>query len=108
MTATQTTAPSLTKQQPWPDGVTARIVTTMGLRLGNPDATVDITTDPGHGMNAAAHEATCRPCGWTASRSVDRNKVIEKAQDHADGCTALPNPTAAPEPERRLWLHDNA
>lgn len=84
---------SFPSQQPWPDGVTARLVTRMGQRLSNPEATVDITTHPGHGHLPTRLSAACRPCGWSLDRDDNHNKVLAKAQDHADGCTALPNPT---------------
>lgn len=87
---TTSTRPDLTTQPDWPDGTTARFVTRIGMVTRDPRAVVDIHTNADH---PAIHYATCRPCGWTDS-DTKRNKVVDKAQDHADGCTALPNPTA--------------
>lgn len=89
---TQTTG--LATQTPWLEGVTARIVTRMGLRLNNPNATVDITEHPRPGL-ATTHKAHCQPCGWQDDAYADRNKVLDKAQYHADLCSALPKPTTA-------------
>jgi len=86
-----TTVPNPDRQQPWPTGVNARLVTRMGVLLDNWDATVDITT---HDNLAPTHDAHCRPCGWTAHLDTNRNKVVDKAQKHADRCTALPTPTS--------------
>lgn len=91
---TTPTTPSLRTQTKWADGITARIVTHMGLLLDNPEATVDITTHHGHAPNLDTHEAACKPCGWNTPRYTDRNKVLDQAQDHANVCTALPNPAA--------------
>lgn len=88
---TTSTRPDLTTQPDWPDGATARIVTRIGMATRDPKAVVDLHAHPD---NPALHQATCQACGWTADTDSKRNKVVERAQDHADGCTALPNPTA--------------
>lgn len=94
-TASETTTDRLTTTTEWPAGVTARLVTRIGMRLADPTATVDITTHPARGMLPARLSAACQPCGWTQDRDDNHNKVLDKAQDHADQCTALPKPTAA-------------
>lgn len=76
-------------QTPWPDGVTARILTRVGMRSRDfINATVDITNADDRST------ATCRPCGWTRDHGLTyRDKVLEMAREHASDCTALPNPT---------------
>jgi hypothetical protein len=76
--------------EPWPAGVTARILTRGGILTNNQHATVDI--------HDTAHRSTalCRPCGWSDDHGIDyRDKVLNTAQEHADQCTALAKPTAA-------------
>jgi len=81
--------PAPINQDPWPAGVTARILTRIGLRSRDlADATVDIHDDD-------RSTARCRPCGWTKDHGLPyRAEVLAWAQDHADQCTALPNPAA--------------
>ncbi|MEV5915727.1 hypothetical protein AB0M00_43455 [Streptomyces chartreusis] len=93
--AASETTDSLAATTEWPKGVTARLVTRIGMRLDNPTATVDITTHPAHDMLPTRLSADCRPCGWTQDRDDNHNKVLDKAQRHADNCTALPRPAAA-------------
>jgi hypothetical protein len=92
MTIAQTTDQSLTHQpsaRSWPTNVTARILTRSGLHIRDLAATVDITE------TGSRTVATCQPCGWTTDHGTTyRHQVLEKAQHHADGCTALPNPNA--------------
>ena len=81
-----------TPTQNWPAGVTARLLTRIGLRTDDPRATVDIHDD----TTADRSTALCQPCGWTKNHGLTyRGQVLEWAQDHADHCTALPQPTAA-------------
>jgi len=76
----------------WPEGVTARLVTRMGLLLNDPTAVVVLSEQHHEGLYTPAdHNAVCIPCGWTTSNS-DHNKTVEASQAHADGCTGLPNP----------------
>lgn len=85
------TAPA---EQEWPEGVTARFLTRTGIRMNHLAATVDIHDDD----KTATHprsRATCRPCGWTKDHGLPyRSDVLRYAQEHADQCTALPQPTA--------------
>lgn len=77
-------------QEPWPEGVTARLLTRIGMRSRDfADATVDI-----HDSDARSI-ARCRPCGWTRDHGLPyRDQVLEQAREHAAECTALPNPAA--------------
>lgn len=78
--------------QAWPDGVTARILTRTGRLFNEMNATVDIHDEPA-GTNARS-TARCRPCGWTKDHGLTyRHQVLEWAQQHADRCTALAQPT---------------
>ncbi|WP_086560118.1 hypothetical protein [Streptomyces africanus] len=81
-------------EQEWPEGVTARFLTRTGIRLNNQAATVDIRDDE----KTATHPrstALCRPCGWTKDHGLAyRGDVLRMAQEHANECTALPQPTA--------------
>lgn len=82
------------QRQPWPDGVTARILTRAAILLEDFRATVDIIDNPDDG-NIGSSTAHCRPCGWNRRDSLPyRDKVLAKARGHADECKALPNPTA--------------
>ncbi|MCA1224300.1 hypothetical protein [Streptomyces sp. 8L] len=66
--------------QPWPDGVTARYLTTAG-------ATVDIT---GGGDSTGYH---CTACPYSSGPYWTERIAHEHAQKHADTCRALPRPT---------------
>jgi hypothetical protein len=81
-----------TTTQTWPDNVTARIVTRLGIHTHNLQATVDIHDDtPGP---EARSTARCQACGRTHFEGLNyRHHVLEWAQTHADQCTALPKPT---------------
>ncbi|CAK7288657.1 hypothetical protein [Streptomyces misionensis] len=84
--ATRDTIPNPT--EPWPTGITARILTRAAILTGNHHATVDIHDD-------TRSTANCTSCGWTKSHgNAYRSEVIDWAQDHANQCTALPQPTA--------------
>jgi hypothetical protein len=73
----------------WPANVTARFLTRTGIHLRDLNATVDVTD------TADRTIATCWPCGWTSEHGTAyRHQVLDRAQQHADGCTALPNPNA--------------
>lgn len=75
----------------WPEGVTVRILTRVGLHLGNLDATVDIHDD--QPSRDARSTARCRPCGQDYDHGLTfRQQVLNWAQTHADQCTALPRP----------------
>lgn len=89
-TAKADTNPTPINQAPWPDGVTARLLTRIGMRSRDfADATVDI-----HDSDARSI-ARCRPCGWTRDHGLPyRDQVLEQAREHAAECTALPNPAA--------------
>lgn len=82
--------PTPINQTPWPDGVTARILTRIGMRSRDlADATVDI-----HDTDTRS-TARCRPCGWTKDHGIAyRAEVLEWARGHAADCTGLPQPTA--------------
>jgi hypothetical protein len=83
------------QREAWPVGVTARILTRVGMRHRGPqDAAVDIIDDQSVGTNGVT-TAVCRPCGWTRDNgTASRDKVLELARAHADDCTALPQPTS--------------
>lgn len=89
------TQPSI-RATPWPAGVTARILTRVGIRSREfADATVDITDTPRDGTRDGRSTALCRPCGWSKDNGLTyRNTVLEWAREHAADCTALPNPNA--------------
>lgn len=70
------------RTQPWPDGVTARILTRYGYTYDAFTAAVDIYSK----------HAICGPCGWTSERSILRNQVLEEASKHAGTCMAMPHP----------------
>ncbi|MFF7476656.1 hypothetical protein [Streptomyces sp. NPDC008092] len=85
-TATADTEPTT---QTWPEGTTARFLTRAGILTHDLNATVDI-----HDHDDRSR-ATCRPCGWTKSHGLTyRDQVLEWAQQHADNCSALAQPTA--------------
>ncbi|MCX5001010.1 hypothetical protein [Streptomyces longwoodensis] len=87
-TDTTETAPQASTEA-WPAGVTARLLTRIGLRNDDYRATVDLTEAGGRVT------ATCRSCGWTTSHDTPyRESVRDAAQNHANGCTGLPKPTA--------------
>lgn len=94
MTDTDHTADDTITTDPWPTGVTARFLTRVGMHSRYfINATVDIHDDPP--ATGARSTARCRPCGWTNDHGLSyRHEVIQRAQDHADNCTALPNPAA--------------
>lgn len=94
-TANTPTAPASPRTAPWPAGVTARILTRVGIRSREfTNATVDIT-DTRDGSSLGTSTAICRPCGWTKDHGLPyRNTVLEWAREHALDCTALPQPTA--------------
>lgn len=74
---------------PWPADVTARFLTRYGQRYSDQHATVDIHD------NDTRSTARCLPCGWTKDRGLTyRSEVLAWAQDHADQCMALGQPTA--------------
>ncbi|WP_330328201.1 hypothetical protein [Streptomyces pseudovenezuelae] len=87
------TAPYRGQPELWPAGVTARFLTRIGMRGRDlADATVDIHDD--QPAEDARSTARCRPCGWTKGNGLRfRTEVLAWAQEHADQCTALPNPT---------------
>jgi hypothetical protein len=77
-----------TPTRAWAEGVTARILTRAAILTGNRNATVDIHDTPQRST------ALCRPCGWTKDHAPAlRHQVLEWAQEHADQCTALAQPT---------------
>jgi hypothetical protein len=85
--------PVVDGQTEWPERVTARFLTRTGRFLRNLSATVDVCDDRPH--DAARSTAICRSCGWTKDHGLRyRADVLTWAQDHADDCTALPNPNA--------------
>jgi hypothetical protein len=87
MTTTIETAPQAPAEA-WPEGVVARFLTRIGLRYDDYRATVDLTEAAGRVT------ATCQPCGRTKSHDLPyRDQILDWAQDHAIGCTALPKPT---------------
>lgn len=79
ITGTAATDP---RNEPWPAGVTARILTRYGHTHDALTATVDVHDN----------DATCQSCGWTSKRSIVRNQVLEEASQHARDCMALPRP----------------
>lgn len=78
---------------PWPDGVTARFLTRGGLLTRDRNATVDIHDEaPAPGARSTA---ICSPCGWSRRHDLTlRTAVLKWAQEHADQCTALAQPTS--------------
>jgi hypothetical protein len=75
------------QREAWPTGVTARILTRVGMLASALEgATVDIIDDPAKGSSAAA----CRACG---DSSPSHSHVLPWARKHAADCTALPQPT---------------
>jgi hypothetical protein len=83
-----------TTQAAWPENVTARILTRLGMCARDfHDATVDIIDVSSPGTNGTT-TALCRPCGWTRHHGLPyRDKALEMAREHAAECTALPQPT---------------
>lgn len=90
------TNPTPINQQPWPEGVTARILTRLGMRSREfADATVDIHDNPDDGLGGSS-TARCRACGWDKDYVLThRYKTLDAAREHAADCTALPKPNAA-------------
>lgn len=77
---------------PLPDGVTARFVTAYGRRFNDLRATVDVITARGGGGNT---QAVCRCCGRDHGyATIQRDKVLDWADEHAANCTAMPRPAA--------------
>ena len=79
-------------QAVWPDGVTARIPTLAGERLGDPSAVVDVI-DVDLPLSGELSKAVCRCCAWKVQGpAYNRNAVLAKARAHARECRALPRP----------------
>lgn len=89
MTTASQHAPEDTGPKTWPDGVTARFLTRGAVLTRDRNATVDIHDDH------VRSNAICRPCGWTKDHGITyRFQVLGWAQEHADQCTALAQPTS--------------
>lgn len=78
--------------QAWPEGVTARIPTLAGERLGDPSAVVDVI-DLDLPLSGELSKAVCRCCAWKVQEPANRrNVVVTQATAHANRCRALPKP----------------
>ncbi|NUS82688.1 MAG: hypothetical protein HOY75_08040 [Streptomyces sp.] len=87
-------APAMPTPDYQPAGVIARFVTHIGLLTLNPDIAVYL----GNFDEKNPHDiptAICQGCGWQGHHGIGlRPKLLEAAQTHANGCTAIPNPRA--------------